>query len=214
MKLEDVFTGIVEEVGSVASITDRSLGVAASQVIAGIQLGGSIAVNGVCLTVTEFDDKSFLVDVMPETLKRTNLGQLLPGDSVNLERPLALGGEVGGHLVQGHVDDTGRIASMIREGEAVLIRLEAPPEVMRYIVIKGFIAVDGVSLTVASRDTGSFVVSIVDYTRQHTILGSRRVGNTVNLEVDIIAKYVAQLNQPQQAGITVDFLQEHGFPVN
>jgi len=133
---------------------------------------------------------------------------------VNLERPLALGGEVGGHLVQGHVDDTGRVTSVTREGEAVLIKFETSPEVMRYIVPKGFIAVDGVSLTVANRDTGSFGVSIVDYTRQHTILGSQKVGDMVNLEVDVMAKYVEQLSQPQRTGITADFLQEHGFLVS
>ena len=209
-----MFTGIVEEVGSVASVPTGSLVIAASQVLKGMKPGGSIAVNGVCLTVTDFDSQSFSVDVMPETLRRTNLGRLRTGDRVNLERPLALGGEVGGHLVQGHVDDTGRIASITGEGEAVLMRFEAPPEVMRYIVPKGFIAVDGVSLTVASRDTSSFWVSIVDYTRQHTILGSRKVGDMVNLEVDIIAKYVEQLSQPQRTGITADFLQEHGFPVS
>jgi len=209
-----VFTGIVEEVGSVASVPAASLVIAASRVLREMEPGGSIAVNGVCLTVTGSDSKSFSVDVMPETLKRTNLGRLRSGDRVNLERPLALGGEVGGHLVQGHVDDTGRIASITREGEATLIRFEAPPEVMRYIVPKGFITVDGVSLTVASSDTGSFGVSVVDYTRQHTILGSQQVGDMVNLEVDVIAKYVEQLSQPRSTGITAGFLQEHGFPVS
>jgi len=209
-----VFTGIVEEVGSVASVPTGSLVVAASQVLKEMKPGGSIAVNGVCLTVTDFNSKFFTVNVMPETLRRTNLGRLRSGDSVNLERPLALGGEVGGHLVQGHVDDTGRVAAMTGEVGAVLMRFEAPTEVMRYIVLKGFIAVDGVSLTVASRDTGSFWVSIVDYTRQHTLLGNQKVGDMVNLEVDIIAKYVEQLSQPRQTGITADFLQEHGFTVN
>ena len=209
-----MFTGIVEEVGSVASVPTGSLVVAASQVLKEMKPGGSIAVNGVCLTVTDFNSKFFTVNVMPETLRRTNLGRLRSGDSVNLERPLALGGEVGGHLVQGHVDDTGRVAAMTGEVGAVLMRFEAPTEVMRYIVLKGFIAVDGVSLTVASRDTGSFWVSIVDYTRQHTLLGNQKVGDMVNLEVDIIAKYVEQLSQPRQTGITADFLQEHGFTVN
>jgi riboflavin synthase len=208
-----VFTGIVEEVGSVASVPGGSLVINASQVLKGLTRGGSIAVNGVCLTITHFDRGSFTADVMPETLKRTNLGQLRAGDRVNLERPLALGGEVGGHLVQGHVDDTGRVASITREGEAFLITFEASPEVMRYIVPKGFIAVDGVSLTVTSRDTGSFQVALVDYTRQHTILGVKKVGDMVNLEVDIIAKYVEQLSQPKETGVTMDFLQEHGFLV-
>jgi len=209
-----VFTGIVQEVGSIASVPAGSLVIAASQVLKGMQSGGSIAVNGVCLTVTDFNGKSFSVDVMPETLRLTNLGRLRTGDTVNLERPLALGGEVGGHLVQGHVDDTGRIASVTAEGGAVLMRFEASPELMRFIVPKGFIAVDGVSLTVASRDTDSFWISIVDYTRQHTILGSKKTGDLVNLEVDIIAKYVEQLSQPQRTGITADFLQEHGFLVS
>lgn len=209
-----MFTGIVEEIGRVASVPAGSLVIAASQVLKGMQLGGSIAVNGVCLTITDFNNQSFSTDIMPETLNRTNLGWLRTGDRVNLERPLALGGELGGHLVQGHVDDTGRIASLTSEGESVLIRFEASPEVMRFIVPKGFIAVDGVSLTVSSGDADSFWVSIVDYTRQHTTLGNKKVGDMVNLEVDIIAKYVERLSQPQHTGITVDFLQEHGFLVS
>jgi riboflavin synthase len=208
-----LFTGIVQEVGSVAAVTAKSLTIKASQVLKGMELGGSIAVNGVCLTVTDFTDQSFTVDVMPETLKKTNLGRLHPGDRVNLERPLALGGELGGHLVQGHIDDTGTIASVIREGEAILMRFASPPEVMHFIVDKGFIAVDGTSLTVVDKDSTSFGVSIVGYTRQHTILGEKKIGDTVNLEADIIGKYVAGFMKPQDTGITAEFLQEHGFPV-
>ena len=208
-----MFTGIVEEVGRVTSAPPGKLVITASRILKGMELGGSIAVNGVCLTITNFNTNSFSVDIMPETLKRTNLGLLRAGDGVNLERPLALGGELGGHLVQGHIDDTGRVTSIIPDGETTIIRFEAPPEVMRYIVEKGFIAVDGVSLTVASKDTGSFQVSIVAYTREHTTLGSRRVGDLVNLEVDIIAKYVERLSSVHRTGITVDFLQEHGFLV-
>ncbi len=177
----------------------------------GLSWGGSIAVNGACLTITNFNTDSLSVDIMPETLKRTNIGLLCAGDEVNLERPLALGGRLGGHLVQGHVDSTGRVASVIQDSGAMLIRFEASPQVMRYIVEKGFIAVDGVSLTVVAKDTSSFQVSIVDYTRRYTTLGSRQVGDLVNLEVDIIAKYVEQLSQGGNRGITVDFLQEHGF---
>lgn len=188
--------------------------IAASRVLEGMQSGGSIAVNGICLTVTDFTDKAFSVDVMPETLKRTNLGQLHTGDRVNLERPLGLGGEIGGHLVQGHIDDTGRVASITPEGEAMLMRFEASPEVMRYIVPKGFIAVDGTSLTVVDKDATSFSVSIVGYTRQNTILADKKVSDTVNLEVDIIGKYVAEFVKPQSTGITAEFLQEHGFTVN
>jgi len=206
-----VFTGIIEEVGRVASAQSNSLTISASQALCGMEAGGSIAVNGVCLTITSFNTNSLSVDIMPETLMRTNLGLLCAGDEVNLERPLALGGYLGGHLVQGHVDDTGRVTTINREGGAMLIRFEAPPQVMGYMVEKGFIAVDGVSLTVVTKDTSSFQVAIVDYTRRHTTLGSKRVSDLVNLEVDVIAKYVEQLSRPHRPAVTVDFLQEHGF---
>ena len=208
-----MFTGIIEEVGKVISAKSGNLVIAAGDVLRGIELGESIAVNGVCLTITNFNTNSFSVDIMPETLKLTNLRLLCAGDRVNLERPLAVGGRLGGHLVQGHVDDTGRVASVIWDGGAMLISFEAPPKAMRYIVEKGFIAVDGVSLTVVTKDTSSFQVSVVDYTRKHTTLGSRQVGDLINLEVDIIAKYVEQLSQARSPGITVGFLQEHGFLV-
>jgi riboflavin synthase len=208
-----VFTGIIEEVGNAASIQPKSLTIEAGEVLQGMKAGDSIDINGACLTVTGFDANSFSVDIMPETIKRTNLGLLRVGDKVNLERALALEGRLGGHLVQGHVDDTGRVATISREGEAMLIRFEAPPEVMRYVVEKGFIAVDGISLTVIGRSSNSFEVSVVDYTRWHTNLGDRRAGDTVNLEVDIIAKYVEVLGQGGTRGITADFLKEHGFLV-
>jgi riboflavin synthase len=208
-----MFTGIVEEVGRVVSASAGSLTVAADGVLEDMQKGDSMAVNGVCLTVTAFDSKSFSVDVMPETLDKTNLGLLRPGDGVNLERPLAANGRLGGHFVQGHIDDRARVSSVSRSGEALLLRFDAPTRLMPYIVEKGFIAVDGVSLTVVARDDNSFQVSIVGYTRQNTTLGNRGVGDAVNLEVDIIAKYVEQLNKPHSGGITIDFLQEHGFLV-
>ncbi|HCP60362.1 MAG TPA: riboflavin synthase, partial [Dehalococcoidia bacterium] len=187
-----MFTGIVEEVGRVISARPDSLVIAATDVLQGMEVGGSMAVNGACLTINGLNSRSFSVDVMPETLKRTSLGLLRVNDRVNLERPLALGGRLGGHLVQGHVDDRGKVASIGEEGGAVIIRFETSPEVMRYVVEKGFIAVDGVSLTIAARDITSFQVSVVDYTRRHTVLGDRRVGDVVNLEVDIIAKYAEQ----------------------
>jgi len=208
-----VFTGIVEEVGRVISARPGNLAIAASHVLQGIEPGASMAVNGVCLTVTSFDQNSFSADVMPETLDRTNLGLLRAGDGVNLERALPLGGRLGGHLVQGHVDATGRVTSVTRRGGAMTVRFEAPPQLMPYIVEKGFIAIDGVSLTIVSKNTSSFQVSVVDYTRQYTTLGRRRVGDVVNLEVDIVAKYVEQLSQAGSPGITVDFLQQHGFLV-
>ncbi|MFQ6121792.1 MAG: riboflavin synthase [Dehalococcoidales bacterium] len=208
-----MFTGIIEEVGKIISAQAGNLVIAASDVLPGLKPGDSIAVNGVCLTITDSKANSFSVDIMPETLKRTNLGLLSAGDGVNLERPVALGGRLGGHLVQGHVDDTGRVASVTWAGGAKLFRFEAPPEVMRFTVEKGFIAVDGVSLTITANDASSFWVSVVDYTQRHTTLGSKQVGDLVNLEVDIIAKYVEQLSQARRSGITVDFLAEHGFLV-
>ena len=206
-----MFTGIVEEVGRVTSAQLRSMAIGASSVLRRMELGGSIAVNGVCLTVTDFNVGSFSIDIMPETLKRTNLGLLSAGERVNLELPLALGEQVGGHLVQGHVDATGRVVSGAWDGGAMMVGFEASPEVMQYIVDKGFIAVDGVSLTVVTRNASSFSVSLVDYTRRHTTLGSRQVDALVNLEVDIMAKYAERLSQPRGSGITTSFLQEHGF---
>ena len=208
-----MFTGIIEDVGRVTSVQSDKIAIAAGDILQGIEVGESIAVNGVCLTITSFDTNLFSVDIMPETVERTNLGLLRVGDRVNLERPLSLGERLGGHLVQGHVDDTGRVASIKWSNRAMIIRFEAPPEVMRYVVEKGFIAVDGVSLTVVAKDTSSFQVSVVDYTQEHTTLGSRQVGDRVNLEVDIIAKYVEQVSQARSPSITMDFLQEHGFLV-
>jgi riboflavin synthase len=206
-----MFTGIVEEMGRVVSAKAGELAIAAGEVMAGMKNGDSIAVNGVCLTVTAFDKNSFSVKVMPETLRRSNLGRLLAGDRVNLERALPLGGRLGGHLVQGHVDATGKITTITPEGEAILINFYAPPEVMEYLVEKGFIAVDGVSLTIVNKEANSFAVSVVDYTRKNTTLGSKRVGDPVNLEVDIIAKYVKQFSQAGGEGITMAFLEQHGF---
>ncbi len=206
-----MFTGIIEEVGKVISARAGELVIAASDVIPGIERGASMAINGVCLTVTDFDRNSFSVKIMPETLRRTNLGLLYAGDPVNLEPALPLGGRLGGHLVQGHVDATGRVSSITREDEAMLIRFEAPPEVMDYLVEKGFIAVDGVSLTIVTKDTSSLWVSVVDYSLKHTTLGSQRVGNVVNLEVDIIAKYVKQFSQAGNRGVTIELLEQNGF---
>jgi riboflavin synthase len=211
-----MFTGIVQETGKVISVPAGRLVIGAGAAINGLEPGGSIAVNGVCLTATAVASGSFTMDVMPETLRRTNLGRLRPGDRVNLERPLGLGGELGGHLVQGHIDATGRVASIIKEGEALLMEFSAPPEVMRFVVDKGFIAVDGTSLTVTGKGAGSFKVSIVGFTRAHTILAERRPGDTVNLEADIIGKYVASFIgiKPPDQGISAEFLREHGFLVN
>ena len=206
-----MFTGIIEEVGRVMAVSSGKLAIAATKVLQGMEPGGSISVNGACLTVTEFSSKSFSVDIMPETLKRTDLGLLRAGDGVNLEMPLTMEKFLGGHLVQGHIDGTGRIASVMQQGETTLVRVEASSEIMRYIVEKGFIAVDGTSLTVVNIDAASFTVSVVNYTLKNTVLGNRKTGDVVNLEVDIIAKYVERFNKKGDSGITLDFLKEHGF---
>ena len=150
---------------------------------------------------------------MPETLRLTNIGRLKAGDGVNLERAMKLGGRLGVHLVEGDVDGLVRVASIRRDGGAMLVGFEAPPEVMRYVADRGFVAVDGLSLTVVARSGTSFEVSIVEFTRQHTTLGERRVGDAVNLEADIIAKYVEAVSRPADSGVTAEFLREHGFAV-
>lgn len=206
-----MFTGIVEEVGRVKSAGRGRLAISAQQVLEGTKPGDSIAVNGACLTVIEIGDSAFSIEVMPETLRRTSLGNLRPGDPVNLERALAVGGRLGGHFVQGHVDGTGKLLSLTPEGGAVLVKVAATTPVLRYVVEKGFIAVEGISLTVVERDSASFTVSLVGFTREHTTLNTKRPGDSVNLEVDIIAKYVEQLANPGKSALTAEFLREHGF---
>lgn len=206
-----MFTGIVQEIGQVAALKGHRLSIRANKVLQGIEQGASIAVNGVCLTVTGFDAGSFTVDIMEETLKRTNLGNLKPGNRVNLEAALTLSKGLGGHLVQGHVDATGRIESIQRLAESLLITISAAPDLMRYVVEKGFIAVDGISLTVVERTASSFSVSIVGFTRENTTLGQIKAGDIVNLEADIVAKYVEQFVTGKKEGISLDFLKENGF---
>jgi len=208
-----MFTGITEELGKVSLLQPNKLVVRARKVLEGTGIGDSVSVNGACLTVVEFGSDYFGVEVVPETMRRTNLGLLKVGDEVNLERPLALGGRLGGHLVQGHVDERGKVVSIRPEGDAANMHFQVPREVMRYVVVKGFIAIDGISLTVVEKDENSFTVSVIPHTRQNTTLGRRRVGDTVNLEVDIIAKYVEALTQSPGKGVTAEFLQEHGFLV-
>ena len=188
-----MFTGIVEEVGRIEAAGGGGLSVGASVVPGDLALGDSIAVSGVCLTVTGLSASGFSVDVVPETLRRTTLGYLGVGDLVNLERSLAANGRFGGHVVQGHVDGTASIESVVPEGEASLVRFAAPPSIMRYVVEKGFVAVDGISLTVVDCDERSFRVTVIPYTRENTAMRARREGDRVNVEVDIMAKYVEKL---------------------
>ena len=206
-----MFTGIVEEIGVVKEASQDRLAFEAHKVLDGTKVGASIAVNGVCLTVVSLESRGFSVDVMPETLRCTNLGGLHYNDGVNLERALALGERLGGHLVLGHVDDTGEVVYVTTEETAHIMRISAPAKLMSYIVDKGFIAVDGVSLTIVDFDDFSFVVSLVGYTREYTTLGRRKPGQIVNLEADIIAKYVESLKERKRRGLTFELLKEYGF---
>ncbi len=193
-----MFTGIVEELGRVRAVRPHEGGarieIDARTVLDDASIGASIAVNGVCLTVVELGDGWCAADAVIETLRRTNLGALESGAPVNLERPMRLGDRLGGHLVQGHVDATGRVRGRDAQADgSVFVYFEAPPEIMRYVVHKGSITVDGVSLTVAGVQDDGFAIAVIPHTLAVTTLGAREVGERVNLEVDIIAKYVERL---------------------
>lgn len=215
-----MFTGIIEEVGTVKAVkrsgTSSFIEIQAKKVLEDVHLGDSIAVNGVCLTVTHFGGGVFRADVMNETLSRSSLGSLTSGSPVNLERAMAAGGRFGGHIVSGHIDGTGTVSDIRNDGIAVWYTIAAPRELLRYIVEKGSIAIDGISLTVAKVTDTSFSVSIIPHTAAQTILGTKKTGDTVNLENDIIGKYVEKLMKPSEpqkseSGITMDFLMKNGF---
>ena len=211
-----MFTGIIEEVGSVVSIQRSSksfIRISARKVLEDVHLGDSIAVNGVCLTVTDFDAASFQADVMNETLSRSSLGSLRSGSPVNLERAMAAGGRFGGHIVSGHIDGTGIISDIKNDGIAVWYTVSAKSEIMRYIVEKGSVAIDGISLTVAKVAADSFSVSIIPHTASQTVLGTKKVCDIVNLENDIIAKYVEKLmkHDSQAGGVSMELLAKNGF---
>ena len=210
-----MFTGIVEETGSIRRVAPDaragSMVIAARTVLEGTRVGDSIAVNGVCLTVTQLGDDEFSADVMPATLRATALGQLRAGDLVNLERAMPADGRFGGHVVSGHIDGTGCIVEVRPEQNAHLITVEAPQHVMDLIVEKGSITIDGVSLTVASAQRTRFTVSIIPHTATETTLLKKRAGDLVNLENDIVGKYVQKLLASKEGGITLEYLQENGF---
>ena len=206
-----MFTGIIEEIGTVKEKTPRSLTVTAEKVLEDSRPGDSIAINGACLTVTGLDKTQFSVDIMPETVRRTTIETLHYGDSVNLERAMLAGGRIGGHFVQGHVDGIGKVVSVKPEGDALIVRISAEPEILKYVVMKGFIAVDGASLTVIACDDFSFSVSLVSFTRYNTTLGKLKPGGTVNCEVDIMAKYIERLGQKDKKNTVIDFIQEDDF---
>ena len=217
-----MFTGLVEELGKVKTIEKGAksvrITIAAKKVLEDVKLGDSIAVNGTCLTAVDFDSTYFTADVMPETVNKTVLAHLRPGDLVNLERTLRLGDRFGGHMVSGHVDSVGKIIAKDQNDIAIIVKISVTPETSRYIIKKGSIAIDGISLTVVEATDTWFSVSLIPHTAKMTTLGYKRVGDSVNLETDIIGKYVEKLlapkssePTPQKSGITMDFLAQHGF---
>jgi riboflavin synthase len=183
-----MFTGIVEELGTVRAFVDGRLEILAAEITHGLEIGASVAVNGCCLTAVEIGDVGFAADVVAETLSRTNLGDLSEGSPVNLERPMRVDGRLDGHIVQGHVDATGEVRSPAPD-----LFVSAPDSILGYLVEKGSITVDGVSLTVAGIEEGAFRVAVIPHTAAVTTLGARRPGERVNLEVDVVAKYVERL---------------------
>ena len=196
-----MFSGIVEEVGIVESYDLRRMSVRASKVLEDLKVSESISVAGVCLTVVEMTAAGFVVETVPETVQRSNFGDLKPGEGVNLERSLALGDRIGGHLVQGHVDGRGTITAMTAEGNSTRAQIECSPDLLRYVVEKGFITVDGTSLTITGVSGDGFEIAIIPFTLEHTTLKERRNGDAVNLEVDVTAKYVERLMAPY-VGVT------------
>lgn len=217
-----MFTGIVEEIGTIQNITKDNqsgkLKIKAEKVLEDTKIGDSIAVNGVCLTVTGLDSQSFTADVMPETLRMSNLGELGSGSKVDLERAMSANGRFGGHLVSGHIDGTGIIKKKRKEGNATWVTIEAGPELLKYIIQKGSITIDGISLTVAELNDNSFSVSLIPHTGEETILLEKNVGDKVNLENDVVGKYIERLmnftdsdSTQSKSGITMDFLIQNGF---
>ncbi len=216
-----MFTGIIEEIGRIDSIKKGTqsavLGIRCQKVLEGTKIGDSIAVNGVCLTVTSLHEQGYTADVMAETLERSSLGSLSKNSPVNLERAMAADGRFGGHIVAGHIDGTGKIRDIRRDETAVWYTVEAEPQILRYVVEKGSIAIDGISLTVARVTDRDFSVSIIPHTQGETSLRFRQKGDIVNLECDVIGKYVEKLMKPAgittsvESNITDTFLMEHGY---
>lgn len=215
-----MFTGIIEELGTVERVTrgrvSAVIAIRAEHILSDLKIGDSVAVNGVCLTATGLTGHGFTADVMHETLDRSALAGLGPGSRVNLERAMAANGRFGGHIVAGHVDGVGTIAAIEQDDNAIWFTITAPAQVLRYVVEKGSIAIDGISLTVARVETDRFAVSVIPHTAAVTLLGQRRTGDRVNLESDIIGKYVERLLRPApeekgQSRLTMEFLTQHGF---
>ncbi len=206
-----MFTGIIEEIGSVQKLSAKSLTVHAQDILVGTSLGDSISINGACLTVIDITKSAFTVEIMPETRRLTNIVDLRVGDYVNLERALSAQGRFGGHFVQGHVDAVGKVVSLTPEGEAIILCVSAPDDILRYLVKKCFIAVNGVSLTVIDCSTSQFSVSLVSYSREKTNLGKLKQGNKVNIEVDIMAKYIEKFYHPNKQEGIINLLDRYDY---
>ncbi|MDE0043635.1 MAG: riboflavin synthase [Candidatus Poribacteria bacterium] len=213
-----MFTGIVEEIGIVSEVKRTTQGavlsIDASNVLTDSKIGDSIAIDGVCLTMTQADSKTFTADISAETLRRTTLGNRDQGDGVNLERSLQLNSRLGGHIVLGHVDDVGVISGWRDEGDSSMMRVSASPDVMRYVVFKGSICVDGISLTIANLFESEFEIALIPHTKQVTTIGKKRVGDRVNIEVDLLGRYVERLLGEQSQSprsVNLAFLKSHGF---
>lgn len=210
-----MFTGLIEEVGAFEALSGGEITVGAHRVVSDAHIGDSIAVNGICLTVTHFDARGFRADVMPETVRRTSLAGLTRGAPLNLERALLPTTRMGGHFVSGHIDGVGRIVRIREEGNAILMTVAADAEILRGIVPKGSVALDGISLTVAAVGAAEFTVSLIPHTRTVTNLGAKRTGSAINIETDILGKYALKLlggaQSAQQSGVTRDFLLRNGF---
>lgn len=213
-----MFTGIIVEIGQIKGIQHGArsyqMEIGGEEVLIGLKLGDSVAVNGVCLTVVEIKRQTFIVDVMPETLKKTSFKKLHHGSIVNLEPALKMGDSLGGHMVTGHVDGVAEITSVKKDDNAIIMKLKANPSILRYIIKKGSITIDGISLTVVDVNTDSFVVSIIPHTAQNTTIGKKRPGDIVNIETDIIGKYVEKyltIQDEGKKGISRDFLQKYGY---
>ena len=195
-----MFPGLIEEVGEVTEAGEGTLRIRAPFVLQDSKLGDSIAINGVDLTVAEMDGESFFANLMPETYRRSNLGELRPGDRVNLERSVRPTDRLSGHIVRGVVEGIATLDSMTPEGEAVIARFNTPPELLRYMVVKGPVCIDGISLTIVAKDATSFSVSLVQYTQEHTNLHTRQPGDRINIETDILARYIDNLLSERQGG--------------
>ncbi|MBR1729938.1 MAG: riboflavin synthase [Selenomonadaceae bacterium] len=206
-----MFTGIIEEVGKFDSLINGSIKIRCEKILSDMKIGDSISTNGICLTVTTFDQKSFTADVMPETIRRTSLENLKSGDLVNLERALQINDRFGGHIVSGHIDGVGKILSMKSEGNAVIVNIEAEKKLLKYIVEKGSVALDGMSLTVVNVSDKNFSVSLIPHTRDVTNFKQKKISSLVNIETDLIAKYIERLMNFKPSTITKEFLIENGF---